>query len=194
MQKHHLTIIAISFAVLSCSLFSNIEKTESYSVSADRVYINDNDLSFKLPPNWDSKPSHQQSPGSLKLISFTRSEPILIVENQALYPTITILTEKLSQTTNPQSYDEYVRTVVEDAGMTIESQESLTPGGDILPQINGVGWKVFVHTQQGDIMGYMIHIVNQQTGIRFLLESSPENFEDIDPEFIEIIKSIRLEE
>jgi hypothetical protein len=78
--------------------------------------------------------------------------------------------------------------------MVIEIMEPLTAGADILPKINGVGWKVLVHTQQGDSMGYVIHIVDQQTGIRFLLESTPGNFEEIDPEFIEVIKSIKIEQ
>jgi hypothetical protein len=69
----------------------------------------------------------------------------------------------------------------------------LTPDKIPLAEINGVGWKVLVHTQKGDSMGYIIHMVNQQTGIRFILESTPENFEIIESEYLEIIRSIRVE-
>lgn len=196
MKKYPLTfpIFAVSFAILSCSLITGA-KTPTPVAVENRIYFADDRFSFVLPDqNWDSNPSLQQSEDSLELISFTRREAILVKDDHAYYPTISIIAEELPQTMDPESYDEYVRTSASSGGMIIETMESLTAGADILPKINGVGWKVLVHTQQGDSMGYAIHIVDRQTGIRFLLESTPENFEEIDSEFIEVIRSIKIEQ
>jgi hypothetical protein len=195
MKKYSLAfpIFAISFAILSCSLITGA-KTPTPAAVENRIYFADDHLSFVLPDqNWDSKPSLQQSEDSLELISFTRREAILVKDDHAYYPTISIIAEELLQTMDPESYDEYVRTSASSGGMVIEIMEPLTAGADILPKMNGMGWKVLIHTQQGDSMGYTIHIVEQQTGIRFLLESTPENFAVIDPEFIEVIRSIKIE-
>src|SRR5512138_3610230 len=90
MNKTYSAIFAVSLIMLSCSLVNAGKTAPSYSVSEGRISIADNGLSFALPDNWDPKPSHEQSIGSLKLISFTRNDPVLIVDTHAYYPTITI--------------------------------------------------------------------------------------------------------
>ncbi|MFT3896073.1 MAG: hypothetical protein QM730_31030 [Anaerolineales bacterium] len=195
MKKSKTTIIAIFaiFFTLGCQLLSP-NQVQPFSQVENRIYITGNGLSFELPnANWDSKSSKYQEMGSLDVVSFTRTQPISFGNGQAYYPTMTIITEELSQKTDPKAYDELIRKSVEDLGMVIEILDALTPDKKLLPEINGVGWKVLVHTKKGDSMGYIIHIVNQQTGIRFILESTPENFDTMDQEYIEIIKSIKVE-
>jgi len=195
MKNSKITIIAIIaiFFTLGCQILSQ-KQVQPFSQVENRIYITNNGLSFELPESsWDSSSSKYQDLDTLKVISFTRTQPISFGNGQAYYPTMTIITEKLPQKTDPKSYDESIRKSVEDSGMVIEILDSLTLDKNLLPEINGVGWKVLVHTQKGDSMGYMIHIVNQQTGIRFILETTPENFETIESEYLEIIKSIRVE-
>lgn len=195
MKSFKMTAVAISaiFFTLGCQLLSP-KQAQPFSQVENRIYITGTGLSFELPEsNWDSSSSKYQEMSSLKVISFTRTEPISFGNGQAYYPTMTIITEELSGKTDPKEYDESVRKSVEDSGMVIEILDSLTPDKKLFPEINGVGWKVLVHTKKGDSMGYMIHIVNQQTGIRFILESTPENFDTMDQEYSEIIKSIKVE-
>jgi hypothetical protein len=195
MKNSKITGIAVFalFFTSGCQLFSQ-KHVQPFSQVENRIYITNNGLSFELPePNWASSSSKYQELGSLEAVSFTRTQPISFGNGQAYYPTMTIITEELSQKTDPKSYDESIRKSVEDSGMVIEILDSLTPDKIPLAEINGVGWKVLVHTQKGDSMGYIIHMVNQQTGIRFILESAPENFEIIESEYLEIIRSIRVE-
>jgi hypothetical protein len=164
-------------------------------MSGNRVHVTGSGLSFELPEeNWSPNSSKHQSQGSMELLSFTRTNPILLENELAYYPTISIIIETLEQESDAVTYDKSVISEVENAGMVVEVVESLPPGGDILPELDAVGSKVLVHTQQGDSLGYMINTVRGQTGIRFLLESSPKNFEDVNSEFIEIVKSIKVEE
>ena len=195
MKKSKTTIIAIFaiFFTLGCQLLSP-QQAQPFLQEENRIHITGNGLSFELPEsNWDASSSKYQEMGSLDVVSFTRTQPISFGNGQAYYPTMTIITEELPEKTDPKAYDESIRKSVEDSGMVIEILDSLTPDKKLLPEINGVGWKVLVHTKKGDSMGYMIHIVNQQTGIRFILESTPENFDTMDQEYIEIIKSIKVE-
>ncbi|MBL8079272.1 MAG: hypothetical protein JNM55_15005 [Anaerolineales bacterium] len=195
MTKIHKTIASLisTCVILGCSLM-NGKGPEPFTISENKVQLTTPGLSFTLPASkWVMRPSDYKSQTNIELVSFTRAEPILLADEQAYYPTISIITETLPEVATLESYDEYVRASIENSGMTFEILDPLASIEGLMPKINGIGWKTLTHTQQGTSMGYLINIVNLKFGIRFVLESTPENFTEIEPEFIEIIKSIEVE-
>jgi len=188
-----LVLSVVTVIMLSCAL-AGTGSVEPFSVIDGRIHILDTGLSFELPEaTWGADSGKYQSNGELQLVSFSRNEPISFGNGQAYFPNISIIVEELGQEMTAESYDEYVKGIIENAGMQIKTLEALSETEILLPPSKAIGWSTLISTPQGDSKGYMINIVHGKLGIRLILESNPDNFDIISAEYLEIIISIELE-
>ena len=193
-----ISVAAIIFLTAACAGRVETEPTPTAPSTPTAEAANEREISyggvsFRVPADlWETEPwDHQARPG-IEYFTYSRTEPIAFGDDTAYYPNISVFIQQLGRPMDAAEYDAQVWAELEQSGMEFEILQNFTPGDGTLPRVEAVGWKVLANTAQGESMSYLVFVVNEEVGLRIILESLSLHFEDIDNEFLQIISSISI--
>lgn len=141
-------------------------------------------LEFDIPN--DKWAFIEDKSNDLQTIQFFKRTPIVDEQQRHVIASIAIITEA------NVSYDVVTYSALKRSEMPIDIEEVFIPKDIKMKYKNGICYKGIYEDKSGLHRIYYIFLINNGTGVRVICDVTAELFEQVEPEFLLALKSIRV--
>jgi hypothetical protein len=152
--------------------------------ATDSVYLfKEARIKLSIPKShWHLQPKQEKNG---YIIYVFKRDPILDSSNRNIIPNAAVIIEKVDPKTDVVTYSVNKR-----ANNGFSVMEMILPSEGRIDYANAVGYKG-TYTDELSHTVYVVHAIHGDKGIQIILDTTTETFSSMDPEFLQILKSIK---